>query len=82
MNIRRAIARWLGYGGIEWPKSAIVDMPIRFISTMGWSDANIMPVCCYPGGIQVIPGEIGCDGSHRLILGTNPIYLYRTKANV
>lgn len=23
MNIRRAIARWLGYGGIEWPKSFI-----------------------------------------------------------
>ena len=70
MNIKRKIARWLGYGGIEWPKSAIVDLPIKFIdhSYRPLMGSNVMRVHCYPGGVQILPGEIGCDGKNRLLL--------------
>ena len=70
MNIKRKIARWLGYGGIEWPKSGITDMPIMFVPRGFHCDANVMQTCCYPGGVQVLHGEFGCDGRHRLLLRT------------
>ena len=68
MSIRRKIARWLGYGGIEWPRSGIVDMRIKFVDDPMRENADILRVMNYPGGIQVLPREFGCDGRYRLLL--------------
>lgn len=82
MNIRRAIARWLGYGGIEWPKSAIVDLPIKIVDTWPYPDTNIVQVCCYPGGVQVLPNEFGYNAENRLLYPANVYKLWADKVEV
>ena len=68
MDIKRWIARRLGYGGIEWPRAAILDMPIRIVELFDLANVTHITTDKYPGGVQVLPGEIGCNGVHRLIL--------------
>ena len=70
-SLKRRIARWLGYGGVEWPRSAIIDFPIKHVTSSEYrklvEQGNIITVFHYPGGIQVLPEEVGCDGKNRLL---------------
>ena len=69
MNIRKRIAKFLGYGGYEWPHNGIVDMPIRVIPQVDYfPDANFISVMCYSGGVQVLPGEVGFRDGYRILL--------------
>jgi len=67
-GLKRRIARWLGYGGVEWPRSGIEDMPIVQPPVEIALLVIKVPVCCYPGGVQVLPGELGHTGFQRVLL--------------
>jgi hypothetical protein len=68
VGIRRAIARWFGYGGIEWPHSLISDMPIKIVRRKPGPNYVFLPIDRYPGGVHILPGEIGCDPNYRYLL--------------
>ena len=72
MNIRQRIARWLGYGAIEWPRSQIDNFYVRIVSPLEAEEicdsVDFLQVQCYSGGVQIIKNEIGCMAGYRYVL--------------
>ena len=70
MKLRQRLARWLGYGEIEWGHSIVEDLPIRIVSSGFTSEMppGFVSITRYPGGVNVLPGELGTDGHYRVLL--------------
>lgn len=72
-NLKRRIARWLGYGGIEYPPSPFKDLPIKLITPRELlemrDNADVVYIECYGvSDLQLVKNEVGTDGKYRLVL--------------
>lgn len=67
MNLRRTIARWLGYGGIERKRNTL-NFPIRLVGPEFERSAGFVSTAMYPADVDVLVNEIGCDGKNRIVV--------------